>query len=140
MPQLNPPVRTLAAYHFGQQTLSPITSSAMPTRVKRLSSCMDSLSRCNSYETRYPHRSVTVLSPQNYYTRFFFTFFHFNPFSVEMKKPARVNTSPTNGEKLRKVQAEYNKKFRPATISIEALNDLSIELGIGLVRKKLNLT
>jgi (p)ppGpp synthase/HD superfamily hydrolase len=63
---------------------------------------------------------------------------------VDMKqvqfKCIRLNTNLENAAKLHKVQDEFKKKHHPARISLEALANMAIELGIDSISKKLNLT
>jgi hypothetical protein len=55
-------------------------------------------------------------------------------------KKIRFNASLLNSERLRKIQAEYQKKFAPSKISLASLADLAIEYGVDNAKKKLNLT
>jgi hypothetical protein len=56
-----------------------------------------------------------------------------------MSKKIRLNVSTENSSELRKIQAEYNHKFTPATISLSSLADFAIGLGRLDLRQKLNL-
>ena len=57
----------------------------------------------------------------------------------EMKK-IRFNANFINSERLRKIQAEYEKKFAPLKCSLDTLANLSLEYGADKVRDKLNLS
>ena len=56
-----------------------------------------------------------------------------------MSSIVRVNTTELCGDILRKIQADYSAKFKPAKISLQDATNLCIEHGENLVRQKLNL-
>lgn len=55
-------------------------------------------------------------------------------------KEIRFNANVNNSKRLREIQVDYQKKFKPARISLDALANLAIEIGADKVRMKLNLS
>lgn len=81
---------------------------------------------------RNPHRQESALIKK------------FNPRdNVQKPTPSEVlrfNADDLNSARLRRIKAEYAKKFAPAKISLQALANLAIELGADKVRMKLNIS
>lgn len=50
-----------------------------------------------------------------------------------------MNASKPNSDKIRQIQKDYERRFAPAKIALDAIGNLAIELGVDKVRMKLNL-
>jgi len=53
-------------------------------------------------------------------------------------KTARINANAKNSELIRGIQKRYCAKFAPLKVSVEAIADMAMEIGLPLVAKKLN--